>query len=126
MLHTQEDAQEASGGSQLEALMGPPDASCTEAAVQGGTAPAQDSTSAAEHAATGNEEKSIVPVSFSQPTPFPADTSAFQSLQWCGVCQGVQSMYAWTASERAAPWPEALPGGAASPLHAHLQLHSQF
>ena len=70
MLHTQEDAQEASGGSQLEQLMGPLDASCIEASVQGGTAPGQDSIHVAEHAASGNEERSIVPVSASHSTPF--------------------------------------------------------
>lgn len=51
--------------------MGPLNTGCTEAAVQGGTAPAQDSTNAAEYADTGNEEKSIVPVSASRSTPFP-------------------------------------------------------
>ena len=70
MLHPQEDAREAAGGSQLEELMGPIDASCTEAAIQGGTAPGQDSTSIAEHARPSNEKKSIVPVSASHCTLF--------------------------------------------------------
>ena len=68
LLHSQEDAREALAGSQcrpLEELMGPLDASCTKAAVQGGTALAQDSSHVAEHAAPGNKEKSIVPVSTS-------------------------------------------------------------
>ena len=71
VLHSQEDAREAAGGSQLEELMGPIDASCTEAAIQGGTAPGQDVTHVAEHAGPSNEEKSIVPVSASQLTPVP-------------------------------------------------------
>ena len=49
--------------------MGPLDASCTEAAIQGGTAPAEDKTHVTEHAAPDNEEKSIVPVSILHPTP---------------------------------------------------------
>ena len=94
-LCSQENIWEAEGGSQLEELMGPLDASCTEAAVQGGTASGQESSHVAEHTGPGNEEKSIMPVSASHPTPFQEHQHVVSSAMMLGVPRGAKNV--WTA-----------------------------
>ena len=59
----QERGQETIGGSKLEELLGPLDASCTEATVQGSNIPGSSSQPTANLSSSSDQEKSIVPVS---------------------------------------------------------------
>ena len=59
----QESGQETIGGSMLEELIGPLDASCTEAAVQGNSILGADDQQAASSGGSSDQDKSIVPVS---------------------------------------------------------------
>ncbi len=59
----QESGQETIGGSMLEELIGPLDASCTTAVVQGNSIPGTDDQQAAKIGSSPDQDKSIVPVS---------------------------------------------------------------
>ena len=60
---TQETGHATIGGNTLEELLGPLDASCTEAAVQGSSIPGSSVQAPADSGSSSDQEKSIVPVS---------------------------------------------------------------